>query len=165
MNQDRHYLSWNVRGLRGKLKKVQEEVKRIKALVTILCETRVKEWNMQKVMEHGWGYFLWFSNHNSHPGGQIFLLWDLEVANVNILISTAQLVHFELVIHNVPFLMSVVYGFNDIDGRATLWRDLYVVSCNMQCPWVVMGDFNAIRVLDERHRKLPSMSHDIDEFN
>lgn len=165
MSQDLCYLSWNVRGLRGKLKKVQAEVMRIKAPVTVLCETRVKEWNMKSIMERCWGNLCWVSNHCKHPGGRILLLWNPDIVIVNVLSLSAQMIHCELIIQDVSFLFSVVYGFNDPEGRTALWRELVEASSNVILPWIAMGDFNAIRNLNERRGKATTLAQDTVEFN
>lgn len=66
--------SWNVRGLMNKTKKVQDELRRLKSVVYILCETRVREPNLKKVMSNGWFNWEWASNHQAHPGGRLIVL-------------------------------------------------------------------------------------------
>uniref|UniRef100_A0A803NLK2 Reverse transcriptase domain-containing protein n=1 Tax=Cannabis sativa TaxID=3483 RepID=A0A803NLK2_CANSA len=46
------------------------------------------------------------------------------------------------------FFTTFVYGFNEVEGRKTLWKDLMDMA--ILDPWIVMGDFNDILAKDER---------------
>lgn len=69
-------LSWNFKGLKSKLRCVQYIVRKNKSTITILCEIRAKANNINRMMEVGWGRSKWSSNHDTHPGGRIVILWD-----------------------------------------------------------------------------------------
>lgn len=61
--------------------------------------------------------------------------------------------------------MTAVYGFNDPDGRTSLWNSISSVSRCINSPWIVLGDFNAIRVPGERRGKSSTQANDMDSFN
>lgn len=107
----------------------------------------------------------WISNHNAHPGGRIVVLWNPDLVQVNVLFSSAQLLHIELLAYDFSVMVSAIYGFNDPDGRSQLWKYLHAISINMHSAWIALGDFNAIRVHDERHCKMDPSILDMDGFN
>ncbi|XP_074293104.1 uncharacterized protein LOC141620024 [Silene latifolia] len=48
------------------------------------------------------------------------------------------------------FLFTVVYGFNDEDGRKSLWDELRQIKDNNSLPWWICGDFNSLLNYNER---------------
>ena len=48
----------------------------------------------------------------------------------------------------LAFKASFVYGFNTPGERLSLWDDLKQLSS--QEPWILLGDFNVVRILSER---------------
>lgn len=58
---------------------------------------------------------------SDHPGGRLILLWDEYVVKVDVLFSSAQLIHCQVSFNDGFYLeMFVVYGFNDDDGKIQL---------------------------------------------
>lgn len=166
MNSDLKILSWNVRGLRGKVKRVQEEVRRINASLCVLCETRLREKNVSMIMNKGWNRWSWVSNHQDHPGGRLIVLWNPDVVEITVMSSSAQFIHLMAEFESCCVFITAVYGLNDPSGRMSLWRDLCCLGGNINGPWIVLGDFNAIRNIDERRGEVvSSYDNDIDEFN
>lgn len=43
----------------------------------------------------------------------------------------------------------MVYGLNDYASRRILWADLLATSGDSSTPWIIMGDFNAVRRMSE----------------
>ncbi|XP_074310208.1 uncharacterized protein LOC141645964 [Silene latifolia] len=62
----------------------------------------------------------------------------------------AQYIHTRVLdkLNNNSFYATFVYGFNKIEDKASLWQNL--IRMNVQDPWIVMGDFNAIMYANER---------------
>ena len=42
------------------------------------------------------------------------------------------------------FILTVVYGFNTIDQRKSLWQEMNIMSKGISQPCLIVGDFNAI---------------------
>ncbi|XP_020242621.1 uncharacterized protein LOC109820840 [Asparagus officinalis] len=51
---------------------------------------------------------------------------------------------------NLACLITAVYAFNQAEGRKSLWEELISFKGNVNCPWLVGGDFNAIINSDEK---------------
>ncbi|XP_074309059.1 uncharacterized protein LOC141643690 [Silene latifolia] len=115
-----------------------------------LLETRVKAQSQNKVAEnvcYGWDYT---TNISCHQGGQIWLLWKSAMVSVDVIEMDAQYIHTRVLnkLNNDRFYATFVYGFNKIEDKAPLWQNL--IRLNVQDPWIVMGDFNAVMYANER---------------
>lgn len=61
------------------------------------------------------------------------------------------------------FVLTMVYGSNDIGSRCQLWEDLLRGKTTL--PWIVTGDFNCICSSSEKQGS-PSLNHSaMDDFN
>lgn len=64
---------------------------------------------------------------------------------VNILHVSDQCIH--LYVNNIAmrkdFTLTVVYAFNDNEGRKSLWKDLSDSHKNVRGAWIISGDFNS----------------------
>ncbi|XP_074289374.1 uncharacterized protein LOC141614528 [Silene latifolia] len=77
-----------------------------------------------------------------------------------------QLIHLELQ-HNASnktFHVSFVYGSNDADHRERLWVELKGVASKVT-NWILMGDWNIVRSMEERIGPNPPSVRDMLAFN
>ncbi|XP_062077369.1 uncharacterized protein LOC133782170 [Humulus lupulus] len=98
-------------------------------------------------MFSGWCFT---TNSAWHKGGRIIVAWNPLRFNVSILSCSNQLIHLSVatVDNKHSFFATFVYGFNDEEGRKSLWKRLQDMA--RVDPWVVLGDFNDILNRDER---------------
>ncbi|KAL2252874.1 UNVERIFIED_CONTAM: hypothetical protein Sindi_0082100 [Sesamum indicum] len=80
------------------------------------------------------------------------LVWDENVVDVHILDSVDQFIHCRVtnMADNESVIITVVYEASEVIDRRNLWTALETLA--QQCsdiPWLVGGDFNAIRDLNE----------------
>ncbi|XP_020245434.1 uncharacterized protein LOC109823568 [Asparagus officinalis] len=61
-------------------------------------------------------------------------------------------------------LCTIVYALNQMASRKNLWRDLLTLKQNVNSPWIIGGDFNAITSYEEKIRGLPVTKADIKDF-
>lgn len=75
---------------------------------------------------------------------------DPSILSVQVLDQSDQFIHCE--VHSKcggpPFLATFVYGASSFLNRQALWSSLHRLSSPL--PWIVMGDFNAIRFTSEK---------------
>lgn len=57
--------------------------------ICILCETRLKGNNINKFMGNGLGDLSFISNHDTHPGGRVVILWDPDLVSLRVKFSSA----------------------------------------------------------------------------
>ncbi|XP_077215427.1 uncharacterized protein LOC143849980 isoform X3 [Tasmannia lanceolata] len=62
-------------------------------------------------------------------------------------------------------ILTAVYASNNAVDRRDLWAAMVDVSQHIQRPWISLGDFNAIRYVDERWRGGDPVLADMNDFN
>ncbi|KAL0285028.1 UNVERIFIED_CONTAM: hypothetical protein Sangu_2797300 [Sesamum angustifolium] len=116
-----------------------------------LLETRVTLPNAARVQNRILPRWKWFSDYNS-AGNCIWLAWDDDFLDIAILDIGVQFVHCRIFIRSshINILVTVSYGANDVGSRRELWQALCNISDSIgDEPWLVGGDFNAVRDLSE----------------
>lgn len=129
--------SFNVRGLNSKQTYIKDFLLSNKISLIALLETHVTEPNAVRISSFVAPRFSWYFNYNNSPNGRIWLGWDNEIWNVDILYCTAQVIHCSVrfLQNNVTFFCSFVYAYNDIEDRRHLWDELKKISTNIDIPW------------------------------
>uniref|UniRef100_A0A803PDG0 Reverse transcriptase domain-containing protein n=1 Tax=Cannabis sativa TaxID=3483 RepID=A0A803PDG0_CANSA len=154
-------LSWNVRGINSPKK--QQEVKgfieRYKIGLVGLLETRVKASKLGALYVRMFANWCFTSNIAWAKGGRIIVAWNPGSFNVNILFCSSQMIHLHVtnLDNRNNFYVSFVYGYNNVDGRNLLWKEMTTIKVKES--WLVLGDFNDILEKGERIGKKESYSH------
>lgn len=118
-----------------------------------IIETRVRDSNLDKVSKNTFGNWEFRHNNDLNPGGHIWLAWNMENVKVNIIEKKEQCVHCEIKVEdNIPkAFVSFAYGLNGYMERRGLSGDIiWFKSTTNGSPWVVLGDFNALRRKSEK---------------
>ena len=141
---------WNIRGLNDPMK--QAEVRRFfheeKLSLCGLVETKVRDGNLLSVsraIHHSWKVYC---HSGVSPFGRIWVCWNPLDIDVAIIRTSSQAIHCRVsdVSSRWSCVVTVVYGECDYERRRDLWADLVASSYEFgDSPWLVMGDFNAIR--------------------
>ena len=133
-----------------------------------LLETRVRYGNRLKVAENlllGWRLVF---NYQTQGTGWIWAAWDPSVLSVQLLSSSAQLLHLAVQILETQehFLISFVYGLNYPQDRVPLWDAIASISqTSSHLPWALMGDFNVTRMVTEKMGGNTSWTPDMEAIN
>lgn len=93
---------------------------------------------------YGWYSMRWVSNHSSHPGGRILILWKDNIVHLDVTFFFSQLIQCIVTINGLKLEISTMYGFSDEVGHITLWNDIRRLHNYVISPWIIIGDFNAI---------------------
>ncbi|KAL2235696.1 UNVERIFIED_CONTAM: hypothetical protein Sindi_1301800 [Sesamum indicum] len=93
----------------------------------------------------------WFTDYNSIEN-RIWLAWDENFIDVHVLDLGEQFVHYRITSKavNESVIVTVVYGATEVIDRRILWTALETLA--QQCsdvPWLVGGDFNVVRDLND----------------
>ncbi|XP_074277583.1 uncharacterized protein LOC141601217 [Silene latifolia] len=156
---------WNIRGLNDSLK--QLEVGRLlsnnKIDVFGLVETHVKTHKEDGIMSQFPNYVVVSNNIQ----GRVWLFYNPSTVVINKVVLHEQLIHCEawFKMSNQHIAITFVYGYNDPRARVGLWDKLSYISSTMVLAWVVLGDFNVVRRLNERAGPNPPANQDIIDFN
>ncbi|XP_074277279.1 uncharacterized protein LOC141600921 [Silene latifolia] len=97
------------------------------------------------------GFHVASSENGHHPGGRVWLLWDPTLYQVDVLNITEQCIHSKVYdkMKKVWFWFTLVYGFNKLQERESLWESIRGYSGTVAGPWLVCRDFNSITSVDE----------------
>jgi hypothetical protein len=142
-----HFGFWNLRGLNDPLK--QREAKNWvinnKLSLIGLLEHKIKEPKVSRVVNTVLPQWSFVSNHSSSPMGRLLICWNPLVFNVQVLSQSSQFIHCQVQSCNGQFSFEAtfIYGATSYLDRQQLWTDLQQLC--VVTPWVVLGDFNAIR--------------------
>ncbi|KAL0455359.1 UNVERIFIED_CONTAM: hypothetical protein Slati_0875100 [Sesamum latifolium] len=139
--------TWNVRGLnrRDHQVAVADLVGEFRLHFIGLLETRVSPLNYARIQNIVLPRWSWF-NDTAGPGNRIWIAWDSAYIDVDVLNVGEQFVHCRVFIGQLHehILVTVAYGANDIITRRELWHALDSLSDQIDVPWLVCGDFNAV---------------------
>ncbi|XP_060200616.1 uncharacterized protein LOC132628879 [Lycium barbarum] len=156
-------LIWNIRSVN-----TQQAFERVVML------HRQKKFNFIALMEpfqhirHIEMYKLWVGMkiawHNIN--GKIWLFIE-EGYQVELQLDTDQLLSMKLTCLDggQEITISMIYASTDRATRMTLWNDLYHISCNINSPWLVGGDFNVIVDKCEKFGGLEVPFVEVEDFN
>ncbi|XP_070010525.1 uncharacterized protein [Nicotiana sylvestris] len=61
--------------------------------------------------------------------------------------------------------LTLVYGFNTIEQRKSLWSNLNDISTQMTKPWIIGGDFNAMLYTQDRMYGNPVAMSEMEDFS
>ncbi|XP_074315324.1 uncharacterized protein LOC141651516 [Silene latifolia] len=157
----------NIRGFNDPIK--QQEVRgylsRNKVEVFGLLETRVKQNNFATIIRTFPSYSV-LNNYTHHYNGRIWVFLDNRRVTWISSSGHDQLIHLELLHHisNKTVHVSFVYGSNDATHRERLWHELRGLKPKVT-NWILMGDWNIVRAMEERIGPNPPSITEILAFN
>ncbi|XP_058768939.1 uncharacterized protein LOC131642737 [Vicia villosa] len=140
-------VTWNVRGMNNgsRHREIWSSLVEFKVPIVALLETRIKEHNATSI-KNKFGKWNIEDNYKDHPNGRIWLFWNPNDIRLQVIHTSAQYMHMEVYGLNGgrQVVIIVVYAFNQLDRRRTLWHDLEAIGQGIQDPWIVIGDFNNV---------------------
>jgi len=148
-------LSWNVRGLNNRRKRLRICNLLRDWKVDLICfqETKVKDPSRQFVRSlWGCNYVDWCCLDASGASGGILILWDKRVVEkVDVCVGRFTLaVSLRNVDDHFEWGFVGVYGPNCRVDRRGLWDELAGIMSWWSLPWCIGGDFNTTRFPSER---------------
>ncbi|KAI5382050.1 hypothetical protein KIW84_UN0211 [Lathyrus oleraceus] len=139
-------------------------------------ETRVKEDKAAGIRRHYENKWCFEDNYDKHYNGRIWLLWNKAEVIIRMIQVHEQFLHFEVygIDNSFRYVATMIYAFNQVEHRKTLWSKLESLGSNMDRPWVVIGDFNNVLKEEDRiggqpvnyaeYRDLDEMMHNVSLF-
>ncbi|KAL0293690.1 UNVERIFIED_CONTAM: hypothetical protein Scaly_3136500 [Sesamum calycinum] len=160
---------WNVRGLnrRDHQVAVRDLVNEFRLHFIALLETRVLHSNATRIQSGVLYRWRWFVDY-AGPGNRIWIAWNDELIDVDILNVDTQYVHCRVHFNELheTILITVVYGANDVSTRRDLWQGLIELADTVDNePWLVGGDFNAVLDMSEVSGASGDIRGAMNEFN
>ncbi|XP_071727327.1 uncharacterized protein [Rutidosis leptorrhynchoides] len=134
-----------------------------------MLETHLKPDNISKVCGNVFGKWNWQSNVNVSPNScRIALGWNSNVVNLMVIHSTRQVILclIESLDKKVKTYCTFIYASNSGKERHNLLHDLRSQAVITKGhPWVLLGDFNTTRRVNEYSSGCSTTSEDMKEFN
>ncbi|XP_011083377.1 uncharacterized protein LOC105165918 [Sesamum indicum] len=160
---------WNVRGLnkRDHQLAMKDLVAEFRLHFIGLLETRVRVNNASHIQSFLLPHWKWFMDY-ALMGNRIWIGWDDNFLDVTVVELSTQFLHCHVTIRALQESVdiTVIYGATELADICSLWDSLSTIA--IQCvdtPWLVGGDFNAVR----DHSEVCGASGDIrtamEEFN
>ncbi|KAL2223863.1 UNVERIFIED_CONTAM: hypothetical protein Sindi_2961300 [Sesamum indicum] len=130
-------------------------------------ETRVRINNCASIQSFLIPHWKWFMDYDN-IGNRIWIAWDYNYTDVDIIEVGNQFIHYRATIRALQEYVdiTIVYGATEVSDRRELWASLE--SLAVQCintPWLVGGDFNAVRDLSEVCGTSGDIRAAMEEFN
>ncbi|XP_071729005.1 uncharacterized protein [Rutidosis leptorrhynchoides] len=162
--------SWNIRGMNtvDKQKELKLFIKNEKLNMCVVLETHLKKSKIVEVCNNVFENWEWISNVVYSPNScRIVLGWNPEKVNVMLLHVDKQvmLCQVETCDPTTIFFCSIVYACNSGKERRLAWKGLEVQKASIgQHPWVLLGDFNVTRQVDEHSAGGAFITEEMQEF-
>lgn len=145
---------------------MKRNIIRWKVTYGAILETRVRQSNLSTLV-NSWDRTVWgtFDNCSLDKNCRIFLYWQLDKLDIQVIQFSDQFVHctFETINKNWKGCVTFIYAQNSVDKRKQLWQTLTDLSKGMNSPWLLLGDFNV--VLDSTEKISDSGSLISDELS
>ncbi|XP_019263542.1 PREDICTED: uncharacterized protein LOC109241272 [Nicotiana attenuata] len=163
------WVIWNVRGINKRYKqkelKIYVQNKQIK--LAGFLETRVKENRDNRVFKNilpGWAIQ---NNYQNAINGRIWLTWDHKVYCIDVEKIDAQLIHCTVRGRMAGFeaCLTLVYGYNTVEQRKSLWSNLNDISKQVTKPWLIGEYFNAMLYTQDRMYGKPVAISEMVDFS
>ncbi|KAK4382095.1 hypothetical protein Sango_2905200 [Sesamum angolense] len=160
---------WNVRGLnrRDHRVAVRDLVCEFRLHFIALLETRVVQSNVTRIQSGVLSRWRWFVDY-AGPGNRIWIAWNDELIDVDILNVGTQFVHCRVLVHELheSIFITVVYGAHEVNTRRELWQEIIeLVGTIGNVPWLVGGDFNTVLDMSEVSGASGDIRVAMNEFN
>lgn len=99
----------------------------------------------------GYDNFCWEDVPVTYGGGGLVLVWNID-AFLKTKVRKGRWIYIEGKLLDKDILVAVVlvYSPNDREGRYVLWEDLIALKQEVECPMLILGDFNKILKPEER---------------
>ncbi|XP_074290531.1 uncharacterized protein LOC141617247 [Silene latifolia] len=117
-----------------------------------LLETKIKPNKVNKSVANVFSDWSVTTNTAYHPRGRIWVVWKPHLFDICFLDYDAQYIHMKVYDKhtNGIFFFTVIYAFNGISDRESLWNNLRKIKPSSSIPWLLGGDFNCVLQGEER---------------
>ncbi|KAL2235459.1 UNVERIFIED_CONTAM: hypothetical protein Sindi_1278100, partial [Sesamum indicum] len=112
-------------------------------------------------------HWKWFVDYAT-VGNRIWVAWDDNVVDVHILDLGNQFMHCRVThrANSESLIITIVYGASEMIDRRSLWNTLKILAReHSDEPWLVGGDFNAVREMNEVCGASGDIRMAMEEFN
>ena len=159
--------TWNVcgAGSRAFLNSMFEYLRLYKPAILALFETHISGDRADEVCRK-LGFSGRFRVEAHGFAGGIWVLWDAAEVQLNLIRSHSQYVTMEVSQRGLqPWFFTAVYASPMGHVREALWGELERFAGSIAVPWLLAGDFNETKNLNERDHDLEDMARRCSKFS
>jgi len=145
-------MTWNVQGAGSAsfLNTLKELIRKYDPTIMALMETKISGRQAEAVCKKI-GFDGHFRVDAQGFSGGIWLFWKSQLIQVQILTSDTQFVSMTVTVNNhPPWIFTAVYASPQEAARHSLWHHMNEFSVNNSQPWLLAGDFNETKSMEER---------------
>ncbi|KAL2237664.1 UNVERIFIED_CONTAM: hypothetical protein Sindi_0958100 [Sesamum indicum] len=160
---------WNVRGVnkRDHQLVVKHIVDEFRLQFLGLFETRTRINNVVAIQSYLLPHWKWFVDYGL-IGNRIWIAWNENSIDVEVVNCGTQFIHCIIYIRSLheSVAITVIYGATEVAERRELWNYLETIAMqSVDIPWLIGGDFNAVRDLSEICAASGDIRMAMEEFN
>ena len=132
----------------------------------VVLEKKLNKASVEEIMRRKFSDWHFTHNFASHNAGRILILWKQDKIHLSVLESNAQLIHCAIDCKTTAkrLQVSFIYGLHSIMARRSLWMNLNSINANMNCPWLLIGDFNSILSPTDRFNGAEPNAYELQDF-
>ena len=148
-------VSWNIRGCNNPLKKrlLKRKIDKEEPAIVLLQETKCGSEEMTKISKRVWKGTMVAAHDAEGAAGGLALMWNPNLVSLHNICSTSFSIfgRFQILGTNIQGVVTNVYGpFQTCKKVAFLANLGSLKEWVDEAPWLIGGDFNLIRSLDEK---------------
>src|SRR4051812_41396211 len=158
---------WNVRGLNhsSRISDFKLLLHSQQASIICLVETKIKELNSNRILDSLPADWFSLNNYAHDSSRRIWIFWHFHTWSCSLVHSSDQFITISAINKGgFTCMISFVYAHNLQSQRKHLWHDLLQSSYQITIPWLLMGDFYAVKFLDEKIGGRPLTHQQVSEF-
>lgn len=146
--------TWNIRGLNHptKMLALRRFIRGNKLSICGVMEVKMEEFKFDAFLRRSYRNWRFVHNFSVLDNQRLLVMWDPILVDVQPLMILEQCIHLRVVCKatGTQFFCTYVYGLYTVVTRRGLWEALREFGVGLTDPWMVLGDFNAIRSLNDK---------------
>lgn len=149
---DISFLSWNVRGASNDTAKrhIKELIRKHRPTIIFIMETHTL-FDKVKAFWHRVGYIpIHVVEAQGHSGGLWALIQSGHSLNIKVWDFSNHSISLEIKVGSQSWMCTAVYASPNPSTRDNFWHYLCSISPSIQCPWLLLGDWNEILLPSEQ---------------
>lgn len=163
-------VSWNIRGCNSPLKKrlLKRKIDKEKSAIVFLQETKCRSEEMIKTTKRVWKGARVETRDAEGAAGGLSVMWNPNLVSFHFLCASSFSIfrRFQILGTKIKGVVTNVYGPFQTSKKATFLAGLSdLKDWVKEDPWIIGGDFNIIRSLDEKKGGVRTTSAATNLFN
>ncbi|KAL2249649.1 UNVERIFIED_CONTAM: hypothetical protein Sindi_2438600 [Sesamum indicum] len=129
-------------------------------------ETKLAASSIPKILSRTFPGWCQTNNFDTIAGGRILVVWDPAVIDLHLVDISPQVIHCRATNKSsqLSFYISFTYGLYSVVNRRSMWEKLSDLGQGPSMPWLIMGDFNCVKSLEEKQLGVAPTWYELKDF-